>query len=90
MFNDVPARYAESVSKEQVLSQAMALTEEERTEIALRLLDSIDAPDPHAELTDPELVEELERRVRDVVSGKVKTIGLAELHRTIDEELDDR
>ena len=90
MFNDVSGRYAESVSKEQVLSQAMALTEEERTEIALRLLDSIDAPDPHAELTDPELVEELERRVRDVVSGKVKTISLAELHRAIDDELDDR
>ena len=44
------------------------------TQVALRLLDSLDAPDPHAHLTDDELRAELERRVKAVVDGTAEVI----------------
>lgn len=78
------------MSKEEVLSQALALSDAERTEVALRLLDSVDAPDPHEHLSDEELVEELEQRVRDVASGKVKTVPWSQLKKELEDELDDQ
>ena len=61
-------------NSDEIISKALQLPEEKRTQVALRLLDSLDAPDPHAHLTDDELRAELERRVRAVVDGTAEVI----------------
>ena len=55
-----------------IVADALTLSEDERVEIAVRLLDSVEAPDLHAELGDAELREELRRRAEDVASGTVE------------------
>jgi putative addiction module component (TIGR02574 family) len=59
---------------DEIISKALQLPEEKRTQVALRLLDSLDAPDPHAHLTDDELRAELDRRVKAVVDGTAEVI----------------
>ena len=59
---------------DEIISKALQLSEEKRTQVALRLLDSLDAPDPHAHLTDDELRAELDRRVKAVVDGTAEVI----------------
>ena len=59
---------------DEIISRALQLPEDKRTQVALRLLDSLDAPDPHAHLTDDELRAELDRRVKAVVDGTAEVI----------------
>lgn len=59
---------------EKVLKAAMALSEEERTQVALRLLDAAEPPDPQAGLDDEAWIAEITKRADEVLSGKVKTI----------------
>ena len=59
---------------DEIVSEALQLPEEKRTEVALRLLDSLDAPDLHAHLTDDELRAELGRRAKAVVDGTAEGI----------------
>ena len=69
------ARYTSTVSNsDEIIAKALRLPEEKRTQVALRLLDSLDAPDPHAHLTDDELQAELARRVKAVVDGTAELI----------------
>ena len=69
------ARYTSTVSNpDEIISKALQLPEDKRTQVALRLLDSLDAPDPHAHLTDDELQAELARRVQAVVDGTAELI----------------
>ena len=63
---------------DEIISKALQLPEEKRTQVALRLLDSLDAPDPHAHLTDDELRAELDRRVQAVVDGTTEVIPVDE------------
>ena len=55
---------------EELFHAARGLSAEERTELALRLLDTGEEPDPHAGLSDAEWGEEIERRVDDAASGR--------------------
>ena len=67
--------YTRGVSNaDKIVSEALLLPEEKRAEVALRLLDSLDAPDPHAHLTDDELRAELRQRVKAVVDGTAEVI----------------
>lgn len=50
-----------------VLIEALALPDEDRAEVAHRLLDSIESVDPHAHLTDEALALELSRRASEAV-----------------------
>lgn len=61
---------------ERIVAEALELSEEERAEVALRILESLEAPDPHAHLTDDRLEVELRRRVEDIESGQTETIPL--------------
>ncbi len=47
---------------EQITAAALELPRDKRTEVAMRLLDSLEAPDPHANIGDDELVIEMQRR----------------------------
>ena len=54
----------EQVTSEALLEQAMRLSSEERTALAMALLDSVDgAPDGSEPLSDEDFREELSRRV---------------------------
>ena len=57
---------------EKILQDARALSEEERTTVALELLASVSGPDPHAHLNDEELASEIERRAEDAAAGRTK------------------
>lgn len=59
----------------QVTNDALDLDLEERTRLALRLLDSVEAPDPHGHLNDEELAAELRRRVEAVERGEAATVS---------------
>ncbi len=59
---------------EKVIKAAMALSKEERAQVAFRLLDAADAPDPQAGLDDEAWVAEIAKRADEVLSGRVKTI----------------
>lgn len=61
-------------NSDEIISKALQLPEDKRTQVALRLLDSLEAPDPHAHLTDDELRAELDRRVKAVVDGTAEVI----------------
>ena len=54
---------------ERLVEQALKLPEDDRTEIALRLLSSVDAYDPHADLSDEELRAELIARAESAEGG---------------------
>jgi putative addiction module component (TIGR02574 family) len=70
---------------QQVLDKAMALSPDERFELAKLLLDTTDAPDPdwYARIE-----PEVERRMAAIRSGESKTIPWAEVRRRIAERLD--
>lgn len=53
----------------QLLSDALQLSEEERLELAIELLDSVMPEVPGRDRPDREWIEELERRARAAASG---------------------
>lgn len=70
-----------------IVADALTLPEDERVEIAVRLLDSVEAPDLHAELSDDELREELHRRAEEVASGAVEGRTWPEVRAEIERRL---
>jgi hypothetical protein len=62
----------------EVMEQARRLSEDERRELALELLDSTIAPDIHQAWLD-----EVRQRVADIDSGKVRALSNAEALRVI-------
>jgi putative addiction module component (TIGR02574 family) len=61
---------------EEVVQKALALGEDERAEVASRLLDSLEQADAAAEAA---WVAELERRAADLESGAVEGVSWEEL-----------
>jgi putative addiction module component (TIGR02574 family) len=61
-----------------VLDRALKLTAEQREWVALRLLDSV-SPPPNAYDSPEALKAELERRIEDVESGRVKPLSREEV-----------
>lgn len=53
-----------------ILDEAMTLPEDARTEVAMKLLESLDGFDPHAHLTDEELQREIHSRADGAASGR--------------------
>jgi putative addiction module component (TIGR02574 family) len=67
------------------LKRALALTDEERAELAGSLIESLDeTEDPNAESA---WQQEIARRLADLDSGKVKTTGWAELQSRLSSRL---
>lgn len=65
----------------EILDQALALPDDERTRVALELLDSIEPPDPLADLDDEAWVEEIRRRAERAASGDSKGTAWSEVKR---------
>ena len=55
--------------QDRLVSDALALPEEQRAQLALRLLDSLEAPDLHGSLDDDAFSDELARRAQSVLDG---------------------
>jgi putative addiction module component (TIGR02574 family) len=73
---------------EDLLEQALSLPAEDRADLAASLLESLDgAADPDVEAA---WAEEVERRIRDVESGKVKLIPWSEARRRLRQTLNAR
>jgi putative addiction module component (TIGR02574 family) len=64
---------------EKLVRAAQALSEPERTEVALRILDTVGPPDPLAHLDDDAWITEIERRADDAFTGKSKTYTWAQV-----------
>lgn len=73
---------------EELLEEALSLTIEDRADLAASLLESLDGPD------DPDVEEawaqEVERRIRDAESGKVKLLPWAEARHRLRQTLNAR
>lgn len=76
------------VDPKRVTAEALALSQDERVELAARLLDSVDAPDLHAALDDDALQMELRRRAEEVESGAVEGRPWSEVRAAIERQLE--
>ena len=74
------------VTTEQIAAAALALPEEDRLELADRLLESLDGP-PDDDV-DRAWADEIARRLEEVRSGKVATITWEEARKRIFEDTD--
>jgi len=66
-----------------ILRAAKELSAEERTQIALRLFDATEPPDPHARLDDDAWIAEMERRAEAALSGTSKTYTWTQVKRHV-------
>lgn len=72
---------------EQLIEQALELNENERGELACRLIESLDEPFDDAALVDEAWKQELERRVKEVEDGTVELIPYDVVMRELSEKL---
>ncbi len=71
-------------TKDDLLSDVLKLPSEERAELAHKLLLSLEQEEPGAESA---WQEELERRAREIIDGKVKTVPWAEVEARVSDRL---
>jgi len=67
----------------ELLNRALALTAEERAELAGSLLESLDGPPEDPEAVEAAWNEEIARRIEDLDSGKVKPVSLETFRRKL-------
>ena len=67
----------------ELLQRALALTAEERAELAGSLLESLDGAHDDPEAVEAAWNEEIARRIEDLDSGKVKTVSLETFRRKL-------
>ena len=67
----------------ELLKRALALSEDERAELAGSLLESLDDGPDHPEVVAAAWDEEIARRLEDLDSGKVKPVSLETLRRKL-------
>jgi len=60
----------------ELLKRALALSEDERAELAGSLLESLDGPPEDPAVVEAAWNEEIARRIEDLDSGKVKAVSL--------------
>jgi putative addiction module component (TIGR02574 family) len=71
----------------ELLNRALALTAEERAELASSLLESLDGPPDAPEAVEAAWNEEIARRIEDLDSGKAKTVPWEEVRQRISSKL---
>ena len=76
-------------SPHDLLHDAMKLPEDERTSLALRLLDSVDPPDPLGDLSDEEWDAEISRRAQAAKSGESNGATWEEVRQRLERKLGD-
>jgi putative addiction module component (TIGR02574 family) len=67
----------------ELLKRALALSEEERAELAGSLLESLDDAHEDPEAVEAAWSEEIARRIEDLDSGKVKPVSLDTFRRKL-------
>ena len=72
---------------EKLLKATKDLSDEERTELAHRLLDTVEAPDPQADLDDQAWVAEIERRAESAISGKTRGVPWSKVKASLEQKL---
>jgi len=72
---------------DEILNEALTLGDAERAEVALRLLDSIDPPDPLAELGDEAWRAELARRAERAAAGESRGTSWDEVRERLERRL---
>lgn len=71
----------------QLLRAAKDLPDRQRTELALRILDTIEAPDPLAHLDDRKWIAEIERRAENAIAGKTRGIPWSKVRAGLERKL---
>jgi putative addiction module component (TIGR02574 family) len=71
----------------ELLKRALALTSEERAELAGSLLESLDGADDDPEAVAAAWSEEIGRRIEDLDSGKAQTVPWEEVRHRISSKL---
>ena len=71
----------------ELLKRALALTAEERAELAGSLLESLDGADDDPEAVEAAWSEEIARRIKDLDSGKAQTVPWEEVRHRISSKL---
>jgi len=54
----------------EILREALVLPDNERTDIALSILDSVESPDPMGHLSDQEWIHTIEQRAQKAIRGE--------------------
>ncbi len=75
-----------SKKSEKLLEEALSLSPEERAEVAASLLDSLDEHEDEA--VEEAWAKEIEKRIQDVESGRVKTVPWSEVRRRLRKVID--
>jgi putative addiction module component (TIGR02574 family) len=75
-----------STKTTELLRQALALSVEERADLAGQLIESLDSPEPGNSKADWEA--EIERRMGEIDSGAVKPVSMEEAFRRLDSTLE--
>jgi putative addiction module component (TIGR02574 family) len=75
-----------STKTTELLRQALALSVEERVDLAGQLIESLDSPEPANSKADWEA--EIERRIGEIDSGAVKPVSMEEAFRRLDSALE--
>jgi putative addiction module component (TIGR02574 family) len=70
----------------ELLQRALALSAEERAELASSLLESLDGPPEDPEAVEAAWNEEIARRIEDLDSGKGKTVSWEEVRQRLSSE----
>ncbi len=71
----------------ELLKRALALSEDERAELAGSLLESLDSPPEDPEAVEAAWNEEIARRIEDLDSGKAKTVPWEDVRDQISSKL---
>ncbi|MGO8792260.1 MAG: addiction module protein [Terriglobia bacterium] len=71
----------------ELLKRALALTSEERAELAGSLLESLDGADDDPEAVEAAWSEEIARRIKDLDSGKAQTVPWEDVRHRISSKL---
>ena len=69
-----------------ILDEALTLPEDARTEVAMKLFESLDAYDPHGHLTDDEMRAEIHARADGATFGRDKGIPWPDVLRRLEEK----
>ena len=75
------------VEANKLRDEAMRLPEDERTQLALELLDSVEPPDPLGHLDDEAWLEEIRHRAERAITGASKGIPWAEVKAQAEQKL---
>ncbi len=71
----------------ELLKRALALTSQERAELAGSLLESLDGADDDPEAVEAAWSEEIARRIKDLDSGKAQTVPWEDVRHRISSKL---